>query len=78
MTILEIAGGVLAAVLVVGFFGGLIYVLLFKAKGSNYPGAARGIGICMLAGALKVLFIVLADNILNSGLLWAQPPILVP
>jgi hypothetical protein len=63
MSILEIAGGVLAAIVVVGFFGALIYVLLFKAKGSNYPGAARGIGIFLLAGALKVVCIVLAENV---------------
>jgi hypothetical protein len=63
MTMLQIAGGVLAAVLVAGFFGGLIYLLLFKAQDSNYPGAARGIGIALLAGALKVLLIVLADHV---------------
>lgn len=65
MTILETIGGVLGALLVIGFFGGLIYFMLFKAEMSNYPMAMRGTGICMLAGALKVLFILAED--LSSG-----------
>jgi hypothetical protein len=63
MSILELAGGIAALVLVVGFFGGLMYVFLFKSHASNQPLAARGIGIVMLAGAIKVLFLVLAGSV---------------
>lgn len=63
MTNFEIARGILAGVLVFGFFGGLIYLFLFKAKMFNMPNVARGVGICLLAGAFKVLFIFLADNV---------------
>jgi hypothetical protein len=63
MSLLDLAGSIVALVLVVGFFGGLIYVLLFKSHASNRPLAARGIGIAMLAGAIKVVFIVLAENV---------------
>jgi hypothetical protein len=65
MMILETIGGILGALLLIGFFGGLIYFMLFKAELSNNPMASRGTGICMLAGALKVLF-MFAEN-LSSG-----------
>jgi hypothetical protein len=61
MTILETIGGIFGALFVIGFFGGLIYVMLFKAEASNYPTAVRGTGICLLAGALKVIFIFAED-----------------
>lgn len=57
MTIVEIIEGVIGAILIVGLFGGLLYFTLFRAEMSNYPIATRGLGICMLASALKVLFL---------------------
>lgn len=66
MAILDILGGAFAILFVVGFFGGLIYVFLFKADWSNRPLVSRGIGIAMLAGALKVVFILLTDNLSDA------------
>lgn len=63
MTILETAGALLVAVLVIGAVGGFIYVCLFKAEQWNMPNAARGVGICALAGAFKVLFVILAETV---------------
>ena len=63
MGYLEIFGTAFSVIVVVGFFGGLIYVFLFKSHHSNYPLAIRGIGIAMLAGAIKVIMLVLADNV---------------
>ncbi len=66
MTILDTLGGIVAAFIVVGFFGGLIYIFLFKAHWSNRPLVSRGIGIAMLAGAIKVVFLVLAENLSSA------------
>ncbi len=60
---LDMIGGIISGILVVGFFGGLLYLTLFRAKDWNYPLAARGIGIMLLAGMLKVVLIVLAENV---------------
>jgi hypothetical protein len=60
---LNLIGGVLAALFVVGFFGALIYVCLFKAHLSNMPNAARGVGLGLLAGAIKVVCLVLAERV---------------
>ena len=49
--------------LVAGLFGWLIYSFLFKSGDSNQPMTARGIGIAMLAGVLKVIFLVLAERV---------------
>ena len=57
MTIAELLWATVGAIAVVGIWGGLLYVTLFKPKESNYPIAMRGLGICLLAGTLKVLFI---------------------
>ena len=62
MTILENIFGVLGFLLIVGFFGGLIYICLFKAEASNMPIAVRGLGIVMLSGALKIIFMLLSVN----------------
>lgn len=62
--------GMIALFLVAGFFGTLIYVCLFRARDSNMPTASRGIGIVMLSGALKVIFLLLAEyvsEIFNAG-----------
>lgn len=56
--------------LVAGLFGWLIYSGLFKSGDSNQPMTARGTSIALLAGVLKVIFLVLADNVsdvFNAG-----------
>lgn len=60
---LDILGGIVSIILVVGFFGGLLYATLFRARDWNYPLAARGIGVMLLAGIVKVVLIALADNV---------------
>jgi hypothetical protein len=49
--------------LVVAVFGGLMYVCLFQAHECNYPWAARGLGLTMLAGATKVICLLLAEKV---------------
>jgi hypothetical protein len=60
---LDTIGAILAGILVCGFFGGLCYVMLFKAGSSNYPLAIRGTGVMLLAGILKVVCVVLALDV---------------
>jgi hypothetical protein len=63
---MEILGTILSwfvMLLVAGLFGWLIYSFLFKSGDSNQPMTARGIGIAMLAGVLKVIFLVLAERV---------------
>jgi hypothetical protein len=56
-------GGIVSAVLIAGFFGGLCFMLLFKSDSSNYPLGARGTGILLLAGILKVVCVILALDV---------------
>lgn len=53
---------ILALLLMFGIPGIFAYFLLFKARDSNYPGAARGIGIVVVAGMLKVASVILAEH----------------
>ncbi|HEX7775992.1 MAG TPA: hypothetical protein VF449_05640 [Parvibaculum sp.] len=77
MTFWSFVGGVVSIVLVVGFFGGLLYVTLFKAHLSNQPVATRGIGIVLLAGVLKVVLLVLAENVSEAfGDDWLNYPLI--
>jgi hypothetical protein len=55
--------GILGLVLIVGFFGGLMFACLFKAHECNYPWAARGLGVTMLAGAIKIICLLLAEKV---------------
>lgn len=59
---------IFALLIIFGIPGIFAYFLLFKAHHSNYPVAARGIGIVVLAGILKVAAVVLSDH----GLLLAE------
>jgi hypothetical protein len=61
MSVLESFGTIIVAIFVVTFFGGMLYFTLFKARESNQPLTARGIGIALLAGVLKVSFLLLAE-----------------
>lgn len=78
MIILETIGILLLAILIVGAVGSFIYVCLFKAEQWNMPNAARGVGICALAGVFKVLFVILAETgieVFNAN--WLNYPLIV-
>jgi Co/Zn/Cd efflux system component len=60
---MEVIGTIIGLIAAVGFFGGLIYVCLFHSNSSNYPLAMRGIGVMVLSGAIKVIFLVLSDRV---------------
>lgn len=57
--IFYVALGLLLVVGVVVF----LYILLFKSRESNYPMAGRGLGIALLAGVLKVVFLLMAEKV---------------
>ncbi len=40
-----------------------IYICLFKAKESNMPNVARGVGLFALSGVLKVVLLLLAEKV---------------
>lgn len=63
MDAFENAGWLLGAGVAAALFIVLTYVLLFKAKESRYPNAARGTGLCLLAGMLKLLSLLLAEKV---------------
>ncbi|MDX6769902.1 MAG: hypothetical protein SF051_10240 [Elusimicrobiota bacterium] len=49
-----------------GVFAGacaFVYVCLFKAKESNMPNVARGVGLFALAALLKVVLLVLGEKV---------------
>jgi hypothetical protein len=77
MEILKTAGMVLGGIALVAGILGFIYVCLFKAKESNMPNAARGVGLCALAGVLKVV-LTLATEKLAPGLghQWVDYPLI--
>jgi Co/Zn/Cd efflux system component len=60
---MEVIGTIIGIIAIVGFFGGLIYAFLFHADSSNFPLAVRGVGVMLLSGAIKVIFIVISDNV---------------
>lgn len=72
MELLKTAATVLGGLAIVAGFLALDYVLLFKAKESNMPNAARGVGLGLLAGILKVLCLILAEKV---SPLFGAPPV---
>ncbi len=73
---MQLIGAIVAAVVVVGFSGALLWALLFKSGGSNMPGAARGAGLMLLAGMLKVVFILLGDHASIFAAPWLNWPLI--
>lgn len=63
MGILKTAGLILGAAALLAAACAFIYVCLFKAKESNMPNVARGVGLFALAGALKVVMLLLAEKV---------------
>jgi len=65
MTIQNIFISIFGVLLAVGFLV-FLYFLLFKANEFNMPMAARGTGIMLLAGTLKVIFMMVAHRVSNG------------
>lgn len=61
MSVVESIGTIIVTIIIIVFLGGILYFTLFKAREFNQPMTARGIGICFLAGVLKLTFLLLAE-----------------
>ena len=77
MEMLKTAGLiVLGAGLVAGVFA-FIFVCLFKPEVSNMPNATRGVGLCALAGVLKIILLLLAGKVASwFGAPWLDYPLI--
>lgn len=63
MEMIKTAGLILLALAIFAGFLAFIYVCLFKAKESNMPNVARGVGLFALAGLLKVVLLLLGEKV---------------
>jgi hypothetical protein len=61
MSIVESFGTIIVPIIIIGLFGGIVYLSLLKAREFSQPMTARGIGICLLAAVFKVTFLFLAE-----------------
>jgi hypothetical protein len=76
METIKSAGLILGALALLSGVLVFIYVCLFKAKESNMPNVARGVGLCALAGVLKVLLLLLAEKVAPGlGAPWVNYPL---
>ncbi len=60
MELIKTIGLVLGSLALLAAVLAFIYICLFKANESNMPNAARGVGLCALAGVLKLLLTMAA------------------
>jgi hypothetical protein len=61
MSVVESIGTIILTTIIIVFCAGILYFTLFKARESNQPMTARGIGVSLLAGVLKVSFLLLQE-----------------
>lgn len=77
MELLKTAGMVLGGIALVAGILGFIYVSLFKANESNMPNASLGVGLCALAGVLKVVLMLAAAKLAPGlGHQWVDYPLI--
>lgn len=77
MEILKSAGMILFAAALVAALCAFIYACLFKSNEWNMPNAARGVGLCVLAGVLKVVLSFLSLKVSPwFGVPWLDYPLI--